>query len=534
LRTLSPSPPPTIPRLAAPAPPARRRFSPALIDGGAVVLILLYLGLMLSSLDNWPPLNNDEGREANLSWVASGLEPGAERMNAYRGYPTWGTGGLQGATTVGLFHLFGLGVFQARLTSLLWAGLLLGVVYWLGRHWWGRPVGLAALALLAVSDPLLLSSHILRPDIQVITLVMLALALVEYSLDRGRGWPPVLAGVLLGLSFDTHMNTAGLLPVVAAAPLTRYGWRVWRQPAVWQLAGGIGLAAIYYAAVRIVPDPSGYFTAFRYWVGVDKAPPLTRGESGGLLGQLQAEALRYADYFGLSPGGLEEPGELLLIAFGLGFGLWRALRGARPERVLLLGLLGVQLFFILLVSTKSRYYMLLTYPQLLLLVAAGLWWIASRLPIRAADNRLAYAALAGLVLFCASFPLKTEERAWDKFVRASRYRAGQDYYALTARLEELAGPEARILAPPLYWFGLQGHEFVDIFVYERVKRQHGQTAEEFLAAIRPDFVIADGNIATSKQLERELYRALDQRARYELIVRHKNYGDVAIYRLNWD
>jgi hypothetical protein len=138
------------------------------------------------------------------------------------------------------------------------------------------------------------------------------------------------------------------------------------------------------------------------------------------------------------------------------------------------------------------------------------------------------------VLLCAYFPLKAEERAWDKFVHASRYRAGQDYYALTDRLAALAGPEAKILAPPLYWFGLQGHEFVDSFVYERVKRQHGQTAEEFLDAIRPDFVIADGNIATTKQLERELYRALDQRARYELIVRHKNYGDVAVYRLTWD
>ena len=62
----------------------------------------------------------------------------------------------------------------------------------------------------------------------------------------------------------------------------------------------------------------------------------------------------------------------------------------------------------------------------------------------------------------------------------------------------------------------------------------GRSGIEFLEAIRPDFVIADAKIATTKQVERELYRALDERAPYELIVRHKNYGDVAIYRLSWD
>ena len=34
-----------------------------------------------------------------------------------------------------------------------------------------------------------------------------------------------------------------------------------------------------------------------------------------------------------------------------------------------------------------------------------------------------------------------------------------------------------------------------------------------------------------RRVERLLYNELDSRSRYELIVRHKNYGDVAIYRL---
>jgi hypothetical protein len=518
-----------------------------------VGLILAYLAVMLPSLTRFPPLNNDEGREANLSWVASGLEPGAERINAYRGSSTWGTGGLQGATTVALFHFFNLGifqpslVFQARLTSLLWGGLLLLVVYWLGRHYWGAAVGFAASAILAISDPFLLSTHTLRPDIQVITLVLLALALVEYGMQHGRRWPHLLAGILLGLSVDTHLNTVGLIPIVFVAPLVRHGWCAVRRPVVWLMAAGLGLAAVYYAIVRILPDPSGYITAFRYWIGFDKAPPLVRETGGGLGAQLQSEFLRYADYFGISPNGIEEPGELALVLAGLVFGLWQAVRGSRPERVLLLALLATSTFFVFAVSTKSRYYMLLTYPIYALLIARGLERLASsaaRLSRRrgaANDSQmttrggrlLAHVLLAALVLLLAFWPLKVEDRAWDKYVRGVRYRAGQEYYALTAQLEQLAGPNASVLAPPLYWFGLKDHPYTDIFVYERVRNQFGETPAEFLGSVRPDFVITDAKIASETAIERELIRALDERAPRQFLVRHKNYGDVIVYRLKW-
>ena len=509
---------------------ALRRLSLRLEGALVLALVLVYLAVMLPSLTRFPPLNNDEGREGNLSWVASGLQPGAERMNAYRGFGTWGTGGLQGATTVALFRLFGLGLFQARLTSLLWGGPLLLVVYWLGRHYWGRAVGLAAMALLAVSDPFLLSTHTLRPDIQVVTLVLLALALVEHGLTSGRSWPPVVAGLLLGLSFDTHMNTLAFMPLVAAAPLVRYGWSVWRRPTIWLLAAGLGLAALYYIGVRILPDPSGYVAAMRYWIGVDKAPPLAReAGSGGLLAQARLELLRYAEYFGVSGQGIDEPTELALIVLGLAAGVRRALCGSRPDRTLLLGLVAAAIFFVVAVSMKSRYYMLLTYPIYVLLIARGFQQLAGRLrrPV------VARAGLAALVLLAVLWPLKFHDRAWDKYVRGVRYRAGQEYYLLTAQLEQLAGPDAKILAPPLFWYGLHDHPFTDIYVFERVRRQYGETADQFLASVRPDLVITDAKIATDRATERELYRALDDRAPRELVVRHKNYGDLAIYRLRW-
>jgi hypothetical protein len=384
--------------------------------------------------------------------------------------------------------------------------------------------------MLAVSDPFLLSTHVLRPDIQIVTLALLALALVEFGLASGRAWPPLLAGVLLGLSFDTHMNTVGLMPIVGLAPLLRHGRGAFRRRDLWLIGAGLGLAAAYYLLVRVIPDPGGYVAAASYWIGVDKTPPVAdEGGSGGVLGLLHLEFLRFADYFGLSPEGLEEPAELGLLLVALVAGSVRALRGSLPDRTLLLGLLLTALFFVFAVKTKSRYYMVLTYPLYALLVARLLLdsvrWV--RRP------RMAQAVLVGLTVLMLAWPLKFYDRTWDKYIRGHRYREGQDYYLLTSRLESLAGADSKVLAPPVYWFGLMEHPFTDIFVFERVRKQYGESAAEFLEKVRPDFIVTDAKIATDRAIERELYRAIEERAGRELVVRHKNFGDVAVYRLRW-
>jgi 4-amino-4-deoxy-L-arabinose transferase-like glycosyltransferase len=553
------------------------------MDGLVIALIVAYTLALIPGLTRWPPLVNDEGREANLFWVASGADPTAERMNAHRGFPTWGNGGIQGFTAGIIFRVAGVGVFQARLTSLIWAGGLLLFTYALGRYYWGRAAGLAAILLLAVSDAFLVSSHTLRPDVQVITLVLAALLLAEVAVSRAQPRWMLLSGYLLGLGFDVHPNSLALMPMVGAVLLVRQGWGFWRQPHLRFMVGGLALAAIQYLLFRFVPDPGGFIAGLRYWVGVDKAPPAGRAEGGGLANLIGNELARYWDYFG------EEPLELALISVGLLAGLWWATRDDRGSRVILLGLLASFVFFVFAVSTKSKYYMLLTYPFYMLFVGRviqmiSMGWIARGRPhpsrpgtrgegwgfgqprapwggrdeeneftgplpahgagwegvfyhLRSAAGRSALAATATFTLIvslAAYYPLKVEDRAWENYIRARRYRAGQEYTQLTARLDDLAGPGARILAPPVYWIGLKDHPYTDIYVFERLARSMNMSPGQFLDETRPDIVITDAKIATDRRIERLLYNELDARSTYDLVVRHKNYGDVAIYRLNWN
>jgi hypothetical protein len=283
---------------------------------------------------------------------------------------------------------------------------------------------------------------------------------------------------------------------------------------------------------------------------VDKAPPAGRVDGGGLGSLVGNELARYWDYFG------EEPLELALVAAGLLAGAWWAARGDRGARVILLGLLAAFVFFVVAVSTKSKYYMLLTYPFYMLFVGRVIERISlgpfrstqdearrtEMEEVRAPSSVLRFpssvvaagAVFALLVGLAAYYPLKAEDRAWENYVRARRYRAGQEYTQLTTQLDQLAGPGARILAPPVYWIGLKEHPYTDIYVFERLNRQMNMTPAQFLDEVRPDIVITDAKIATDRRIERLLYNELDARSTYELIVRHKNYGDVAIYRLTWN
>ncbi|MCC6179117.1 MAG: glycosyltransferase family 39 protein [Chloroflexi bacterium] len=553
------------------------------VDLAVILLIVAYLAISLPGLARWPPLVNDEGREANLFWVASGADPTAERMNAHRGFPTWGNGGLQGATAAIIFRLAGLGVFQARLTSLLWGGLLLWLVYLVGRRYWSRSVGLGAAAMLAVSDPFLVSSHTLRPDVQVAAMILGALLLAERALTPST-WPTPRrallfafgAGLLLGLTMDTHPNSLAFFPLVGRVFPLRLGWRGFlRRHETWLFAGGIVAAALYYLAVRFLPDPASFLAALGYWVGVDKAPPAARSGGRGLLAMLANEVERYRDYFG------EEPLELGLILLGLAGGIAMAARGSYPARLLLLGLVFAFGFFVVAVSMKSKYYMLLTYPYYLLLAARVFERVATavsaRVPLGSARSParvdpassgfgipsppspcashagegqgvkaptrargmetlsivLPHALLATLVLFAMFVPLRAQDRAWENYILARRYRDGQDYAQLTAQLSQLAGPGAKVLAPPLYWLGMADHSYVDIYVYERLERQYGMSVAQFLEETKPDFVITDAKIATQSRIEKLLYNELDARAERQMIVRHKNFGDVAVYRLRW-
>ncbi len=226
-------------------PPQAKR-AVARLDWILVGAIVAYLLANVPFLTAWPAVNGDEGREMNTFWVNSGIDPSARTLDPVFQHDPLYKGGLQGLSTAISFRLFGLGLFQGRAVSLVWGGLLLWVTYLAGRRLYGPAAGGIAVLFLAVSKPFLVSSHIVRPDVVVATLVVFAIYCALRGLQEGPRYWHLLAGLALGLSFDVHPNTLAFMPLVGLFYLGRYGRRAFVAPEAWLFAGGIavGLAAL--------------------------------------------------------------------------------------------------------------------------------------------------------------------------------------------------------------------------------------------------------------------------------------------------
>jgi 4-amino-4-deoxy-L-arabinose transferase-like glycosyltransferase len=488
------------------------------MDWLLVAAIAAYLLANVPYLVSWPAVHGDEGREMNAFWVASGIDPSARTLDPVHAHDPLYKGGLQGLSTGISFRLFGLGLFQGRLVSLVWGGLLLWLTFLAGRRLYGPAAAAVAVLFLAVSQPFLVSSHLVRPDIVVAALVMAALYCALRGLQGGdRAWH-LLAGLMLGLSFDVHPNTLAFIPMVGLCYVLCFGRRTFARAESWLFAAGLLVGVLYYLSVRVLPDTGHYLDAFRYWVGVDKRPPALAARGAPAL---QAELWRWDQYFA---GRLVE---LVLLATGVLAALWRSISARRLDP-LLGGLLVAFAVFVVLVSNKTEFYMILFFPALILLLAAAIAALGPPVGPGLAPRIVA----AGLLVALAVGAMGFEDNFRDIVEAASNFQ-DRDYSALTEELQASIPAGARVVAPPIYWIGLSRPpyylDYVDIYVWERIRRERSISWPEFLRDIGPEYVILDSK--AKYEVTRSTPRYMEENADLLAQIRHVNYGRVEVWKM---
>ena len=300
---------------------------------------------------------------------------------------------------------------QVRLQDLATAGRTIAafvdagsvlLMYFLGARLFGRPVGLLAAVLLALSVINIQITHFYRPESFVVLLALGSFWWMLNVLERGRLRDHVGLGLLIGTTFAFRGSS---VPMLAPLAIT-YGvvaWRAWRSsepeapvarlaPTVRRaaLAAGVALAAF------VVLQPYAILDFYKY-VG-DLA-----WEAG--IARTAGQVPYTVQYVGTPRTGLYEFQQTVVWALGVPLGLvaWaglglsvaRGLRRPRTAEWLLVSWVVVLILIIVpFFEVKFLRYIAPVLPVMVLL--GSRWLVEAHSWARARSSVLARAVIAGI------------------------------------------------------------------------------------------------------------------------------------------
>jgi hypothetical protein len=125
-----------------------------------------------------------------------------------------------------------------------------------------------------------------------------------------------------------------------------------------------------------------------------------------------------------------------------------------------------------------------------------------------------------------------EDNFRDVIAAASDFQE-RDYSALTNEIQAVIPAGSRVVAPPLLWIGLSRQpyylDFVDFYVWERVRRERNVSWSQFLGEIQPEYVIVDSK--AKSDVVRTNQRGMEENADLVASFRHVNYTRVEVWKM---
>jgi 4-amino-4-deoxy-L-arabinose transferase-like glycosyltransferase len=444
----------------------------------------------------------------------------------------------------GGLHLFGMGIFQARITALVCITLTLALTFRLGATLfspWHGVIALAALAGWRIAGfegsffsgvPMADVARIARYDVAVPLFGFAALLIFIQTLRRPSGRKFFAVGLLTGLATLSHVYGIFWLPVLLLL-IVLYFRRVALKVAGWTLAGfGLTLAPWL---LFISADWSDFLNQNRSFSGrfdlFDPAFYLTNLFTEGERYQPIIDALSRA--WGARLG-------LILMMISLVVLVARAVRrGDRASQLLLLTLGILFSLFALLISVKMFSYLAALWPLFALVVAVGwmsFWKFSPRWRWKLLLVLIFYAVmLEGGIRF---------NRVQALAAQVTPYRSVM--IVLASRLPA----DSRVMGLQDYWFGLaqQNPDYRSILVpidwtipeYVGEPITFGEAAQ----AIPPDYIVINDpmlKLLAEASKPASPIRELAQQMRDYLHFRHarlvsgfsdSTYGHILIYQLD--
>jgi hypothetical protein len=499
-------------------------------------VIIFALGLFmivnLAFLTRYPPVFIDESWNANAvwNWLKTGdnfdsMHSGTLDQFGYE-WLRWPI--IGNAPWKVSFAILGLGLFQLRLVSWIFSGLLLLVTILVGRRTYGMLTGVLAALMLSLSSPFLQASHYGRWDIMLAAAAMLTYWLALNGLEENRWWYHFLSGLVIGLSIDIHQNAILFIFGLGALYIAYYGRNVIRSYGAWLFALGVLLGLGYYVTVFILPNPGAYFRLFSLSLGNTHQAPITTLNPVNLLKSARAEIGRYHFY--------ENNLDFALIGASFAY---LAVRRSRYDRLLLVFSLTVLSGFVLLLGNKHDVYAILLYPFFMLLLAESLVSL-----IRESRGFTRTRVFAGVLLILFLF------NSGIHLTRPILANRNYNYYAITDKIKPTIPSGARVVGYPTWWLGLSEYDFRSTLNLTYYHFINGYSLTEGFEKLRPDILIVDSNLrgllvddgAYKTNAGFEIYKLPRQEFEDFLSLRGEKvlefsdpwHGEFAIYAIHWN
>jgi len=146
-------------------------------------------------------------------------------------------------------------------------------IWWIARRWFGAAAALGAAVFTALSEAHVILSRTALTDVTFTLLFFIALAAMVWSLERGGSWRAVVAGVLVGLAWNTKYHGWFALVIVAMAIVARgfvgrdnAGERAWTIMSAkrWLVSAVVaGLCYLPWAAfIQLQPGATGGWSSY--------------------------------------------------------------------------------------------------------------------------------------------------------------------------------------------------------------------------------------------------------------------------------
>ena len=416
---------------------------------------------------------------------------------------------LHALTLGGVFKLFGLGIVQARLTSGVFATLLVIVIYHLASDIAGPAYALVAALITATDSILLVAARTARPEAETAFFCWLAMLLIERALSRGSPRLGFYAGLSCGLGLICHPMAFPFFCAMALFCCAQYRKRVIASPVTGASLGGVAMVVVPYLAwcFSDVPHRAAFQAGY-----LDRIPL-------ALHDRIMGELMRWSDFIGVSslrvPLLPHVPLRLHIVVI-LAAAFWIFARKARPYGLAALALLLLNLGWLLFMVTKTPRYVAILAP-LFAIVVAYLGVAAHGLWARRA------AALAILLVLLTQIG--------GNLFWLYRYRAA-DYPKVASELQKIVPQGASVYGVITFWMALHDRVY---YSYERTDFDRAITELRPQFLILYDRVMVHGSGYTDDwaRLREDEASFVRTRATVAGTVSNEFYGDLVVYRVNY-